>query len=228
MPATALPAATFAFLRDLGKHNERNWFTANKQRYEREVQRPALAFIEEMAPRLREISRHVVADPRKTGGSMMRIYRDTRFSKDKRPYKTNVGIQFRHEEGRDVHAPGLYVHVEPGSVFLGAGMWHPERGAINEIREAIMTKPEVWVAARDHAPFKKLFNLEGDSLKRAPAGIAPDHPLIEDLRRTDFIAVRNLTERDVTSASFADDVAATFATATPFMRFLCKAVGVDY
>lgn len=228
MPATFLPPGVFAFLRDLAKHNERDWFNAHKQTYEQSVQQPALAFIEAMGPRLRKISRHLVADPKKVGGSMMRIYRDTRFSKDKRPYKTNLGIQFRHKEGKDVHAPGLYVNVEPGSVFLAAGMWHPEREALSGIRDAIAAKPKAWLAARDHPPFRKRFTLAGDSLKRAPAGVAPDHPMIEDLRRTDFIAVRQLTEKDVTKASFADDVAAAFGHATPFMRFLCKAVGVAY
>lgn len=228
MPGTSLPPTVLTFLRELAANNDRTWFTARKSRYEREVQQPVLAFIDAMAPRLRVISRHVVADPRKQGGSMMRIYRDTRFSRDKRPYKTNVGIQFRHEKGKDVHAPGLYVHVEPGAVFLGAGLWHPEREALNAIRDAIAAKPKAWLAARDHAPFRAAFTLEGDSLKRAPAGFPADHALIEDLRRTDIIAVRRLTEDDVVQASFADDVADAFAQATPLMRFLCKAIGVGY
>lgn len=228
MPGTSLPPTVFTFLRELADNNDRMWFTARKSRYERDVQEPVLAFVEAMAPRLREVSRHVVVDPGKQGGSMMRIYRDTRFSRDKRPYKTNVGIQFRHRNGKDIHAPGLYVHVEPGSVFLGAGLWHPERDALNRIRDAIAAKPKAWVAARDHAPFREAFVLEGDSLKRAPAGFAPDHPLIDDLRRTDFIAVRRVTEDDVIEASFADDVAGAFAHATPLMRFLCKAIGVAY
>jgi uncharacterized protein (TIGR02453 family) len=228
MPATSLPPSVLAFLRELATHNDRPWFSAQKARYERDVQRPVLAFIEAMAPRLRKLSRHVVADARTVGGSMMRIHRDTRFSKDKRPYKTNVGIQFRHVAGKDVHAPGLYVHVEPGTVFLGAGLWHPERDVLRSIREAIAARPKAWLAARDYAPFRKAFALEGDSLKRAPAGYAPDDPMIEDLRRTDFIAVRRLSDRDIIKASFADDVAKAFGHATPFMRFLCKATGVAY
>ena len=67
----------------------------------------------------------------------MRVHRDIRFSKDKRPYKTNVGIQFRHEAGKDVHAPGFYVHLEPGQCFLAAGLWHPESSALKAIRERI-------------------------------------------------------------------------------------------
>ena len=88
----------FAFLRDLAENNDREWFTANKARYVAEVQEPALAFIEDVGMRLPEISRHFVADARTTGGSLFRIYRDVRFSKDKSPYKTQIGIQFRHAQ----------------------------------------------------------------------------------------------------------------------------------
>ena len=111
---------TFRFLAELGANNERDWFEANRHRYERHVLEPALAFIERMAPNIERLSRHLLAVPKRTGGSLMRVYRDTRFGHDKRPYKTNIGIQFRHERGRDVHAPGLYVHIEPGGCFLGA------------------------------------------------------------------------------------------------------------
>src|SRR5438046_6848292 len=108
--------ATFTFLRELKTHNDRDWFAANKARYLATVQGPALRFIADFAPRLAKITQRLVADPRPVGGSLMRIYRDTRFSKDKAPLKTNVGIQFRHEAGKDVHAPGIYLHLEPGSV----------------------------------------------------------------------------------------------------------------
>src|SRR5918992_6326144 len=102
----------FAFLRELAANNDREWFAANKTRYVADVQEPALAFIEDVGVRLPEVSGHFVADARTVGGSLFRIYRDTRFSKDKTPYKTHVGIQLRHESGKDVHAPGFYLHLE--------------------------------------------------------------------------------------------------------------------
>src|SRR4051812_32186323 len=108
----------FAFLRDLAGHNHREWVTANKAQYVADVQEPALAFIEDVGLRLPEVSRHFVADARPSGGSLFRIYRDIRFSKDKTPYKTQTGIQFRHAQARDAHAPGYYLHLEPGSVFM--------------------------------------------------------------------------------------------------------------
>mgnify|MGYP003430300666 FL=1 len=126
------------FLGDLAENNNRDWFEANKGRYEADVREPARAFVRAMAPRLLKISRELVADDRKIGGSIMRVHKDVRFSRDKSPYKTNLGIQFRHRTGKDVHAPGLYVHIQPGTLFLGAGMWHPEPDALHALRTAIL------------------------------------------------------------------------------------------
>jgi uncharacterized protein (TIGR02453 family) len=145
----------FAFLRELATNNDREWFTAHKARYVAEVQEPALAFIEDVGLRLPEVSRHLVADPRTVGGSMFRIHRDVRFSKDKSPYKTHVGIQFRHERARDAHAPGVYLHLEPGSVFMGCGTWRPDGDTLHAIRTAIASKPGRWQAIvedRDRQP----------------------------------------------------------------------------
>ena len=108
----------FQFLEELTDNNNRPWFQKNKLRYEREVLEPCLAFIRAFGLRLKRISKFFVASDQRSGGSLMRVYRDMRFSKDGAPYKTNVGIQFRHEFGRDVHAPGFYVHIAPGECFL--------------------------------------------------------------------------------------------------------------
>ncbi len=218
------------FLEELQEHNNREWFARHKERYQAEVQTPALAFIEAMKPRLRKtISRHVTADAKKSGGSMMRVYRDTRFSRDKRPYKTNVGIQFRHAAGKDVHAPGLYLHIEPGNLFLGTGIWHPDRDVLTGIRAAIVARPKAWIKARDHIPFVDAgFALTGDSLKRAPAGIPVDHPLIVDLRRTDFIAIKKLRPQSLLAADFVDRVIEDYASAKPLMRFLCTSLDLPW
>src|SRR5262245_16529190 len=116
MPAYFKPAL-FKFLKDLAKNNNRPWFEENKARFERDVRDPLLSFIGDFASPLAKISKHYLADPRPSGGSMFRIYRDTRFAKDKSPYKTHVAAHFRHSAGKDVHAPGFYVHLEPGQVF---------------------------------------------------------------------------------------------------------------
>lgn len=217
-----------AFLGDLRSNNERSWFAANRSRYEETVREPARAFIRAMAPALAAVSPHFRADDRKTGGSLMRIHRDTRFSPDKTPYKTNVGIQFRHALGRDVHAPGFYVHLEPGSAFLGAGVWRPDSAALFMIRSRIDEEPDAWRGVRDGAAFAAAFRLGGESLKRVPRGFAKDHPLAEDLKRKDFIAIHELPLGDALGSAFPDLAAARMRDAGGFMRFLCEALDVPF
>ncbi len=173
---TGFPKETLGFLRDLELNNRRDWFDANKARYESLVREPALDFIATMGPELQKISSHFVAIPKKVGGSLMRVYRDTRFARDKTPYKTNIGIQFRHERGKDVHAPGYYVHIDNSGCFFGVGVWHPEPDARRQIRQRIVDQPALWRKARQSATFSRTFELGGDSLKRPPRGISDDHP----------------------------------------------------
>jgi len=218
----------FQFLEELADHNNRPWFQENKWRYEREVLEPCLAFIRAFQPRLKKISAYFVASDRRPGGSLMRVYRDTRFSKDDRPYKTNVGIQFRHEFGRDVHAPGFYVHIAPDECLLAVGVWRADRASLGQIRQAIVDRPDRWRRATRGGKFRRYFALDGDSLKRPPRGFPVDHPLIEDLKRTDFVGLCELSERDVLDARFLDSAATSFAVSRPFMRFLCEALEVPF
>lgn len=224
----AFDPALLAFLGELEENNDREWFNANKHRYETDVLQPALAFIEAMAPRIDAISSHFLALAQRSGGSLMRIHRDVRFSHDKRPYKTNVGIQFRHTFGKDVHAPGFYVHLEPGVVFVGAGMWRPDPEPLAQIRGAIVAQPERWAEVCSDRAFVKDWELGGDSLKRPPRGYPVDHPHLEDLKRRDFIAAKNLTAREIYRRGLPDRLAASFAATRPFMAFLCDAVGVPF
>ena len=222
------PPQTARFLSELAENNEREWFKANKHRYEAHVLGPALEFINAMEPRLEKISRHFVAIGKRTGGSLMRVYRDTRFSKNKTPYKTNVGIQFRHELGKDVHAPGFYVHIEPNNCFLGTGIWRPDSDALAAIRSCIAENSGSWKRARDAKRFVAHFRLGGARLKRPPRGYAADHPYIEDLKRKDFIAVSEFPIKAIRSPGFIDEVAARYATAKPLMRFLCAALDLRF
>jgi len=218
----------FQFLEELADNNRRPWFQENKSRYEREVLEPSLAFIRDFEPRLKKLSRFFVASDRRIGGSLMRVYRDTRFAKDKTPYKTNVGIQFRHEFGRDVHAPGYYVHIEPDACFLAVGVWRPDRASLEQIRQAIVDRPDRWRRATRTRKFRDRFELSGESLKRVPRGFPADHPLVEDLKRTDYVGVGELSEEDILGKQFPDTVATTFAAGRPFMRFLCEALQVPF
>lgn len=218
----------FAFLRDLAGNNDRAWFQANKARYEEAVREPALQFIDAFAAPLAEISPHLVADSRPVGGSLYRIHRDVRFSRDKSPYKTNAAITFRHELGRGAHAPVYHLHLEPGRVFCGAGVWRPDRETVGRLRAAIATDPDGWRAAVGAAAFAERYTLAGDSLKRPPAGFDAGHPLIEDLKRKDFVATERLTQGEVTSGGFIDRYAEACRAASPFMGFLCRALAVPF
>ncbi len=220
--------AFLEFLDQLADNNNRPWFQENKLRYEDQVLEPAMAFIRAFQPRLKRISPYFVASDRRVGGSLMRVYRDTRFVKDGAPYKTNVGIQFRHEQGRDVHAPGFYVHIAPGECFLAVGLWRPEPEPLAQIRQAIVEWPDRWRRVRDERKFRARFSLEGGSLKRPPRGLPADHPAIEDLKRTDFIGLEELEERDVLGKGYLEHVAASFTASHPFMRFLCDALKVPF
>jgi uncharacterized protein (TIGR02453 family) len=218
----------FAFLADLEANNDREWFAANRQRYEEQLLEPALAFIEDFAPRLEKISPHFRADARPSGGSLFRIHRDTRFSKDKSPYKTNVGIHFRHELAKDVHAPGYYLHIGRGEVFGGGGIWHPGTAGATHIREAIVADPERWRRATRTGAFAKRLELGGDALKRVPSWADPEHPFADDLKRKDFFGWARLTEDQVVAPGFVDEYARICRAAAPFMQFLCDALDIPY
>ncbi len=220
--------ALFQFLGELALHNERDWFNANKSRYESDVREPALEFIRLMAPHLTKVSPHFEASDKKVGGSLMRVHRDTRFSKDKTPYKTNVGIQFRHEGGKDVHAPGFYLHIEDDEVFVGCGMWRPESGALAAVRAHIDENQAAWKKVLRAKRFHENFNLGGESLKRPPRGYDADHPLIDDLKRKDHIASCSLKPKLVTSGDFVKQVADRFAATKPYVEFLCAALDVPF
>lgn len=222
-------AELFEFLRELAANNDREWFAANRDRYRATVQEPLLGFIAAMSAPLRRISPAFVADPRPSGGSMFRIYRDTRFAKDKSPYKTHAAAQFRHRDGKDVHAPGFYFHLEPGQVFCGAGIWHPDGATLNRLRNAIVDGPVAWrkaVAAVDGA--SPPMHRGGDSLQRPPRGFPADHPLLDDLKRKDHVVMCQLREADVLADDVVERVAGVFRSTAPFVRFLCDALELEF
>ncbi len=220
--------STFAFLDELAANNNRAWFEENKSRYDALVSEPALDFIEAMEPALKVFAPSFRAEPRKVGGSLMRVFRDTRFSRDKTPYKANIGIQFRHALGKDVHAPGFYVHIENDECFWGAGCWHPEADALGKIRDLVVQKPEKWFAVRDDKKFAAHWALWGDSLTRPPRGYAANHIAIEDIKRKDFVALAPLTIKEVTGKSLVSLTEKRFTESVPLMKFLCEALEVKY
>ncbi len=218
----------FAFLRELKGSNNREWFEANRRRYESRVREPLLQFIREFDFRLRDISPSFLADPRRVGGSLFRIHRDVRFSSDKRPYKTHSGIQFRHRLGKGVHSPGFYLHLEPDNCFIGLGIWRPDSRTLLAVRKKIVQGASRWRKIVEDDAFRGHFRFGGESLKRAPKGFEPAHPLIDDLRRTDFVVFRGLSEGETRSCGFIDSFASSCRIGAPFMRFLTEAIGLPW
>ncbi len=219
---------TLDFLQDLEVHNDRSWFEANRSRYEASVKAPMQRFITDLQTPLRSISRHLVADPRGNGGSMFRIYRDVRFSADKSPYKTNTGAQFRHEAGRDAHAPGFYLHVEPGNCGMAGGVWHPPMPVLTDIRTRIVEDGDRWAEVRAAVEGAGFELMGADALKRAPKGFDPAHRHIEDLRRRSYAAWHPLSDDEITRPDLLARYVERCAEIAPLLRFLCEAVGVPF
>ena len=221
MPAYFTPDL-FRFLARLKRNNNRDWFLAHKDEYETNVRQPALRFVTDFATPLYEISPYLVADPRPTRGSLFRIYRDTRFSNDKRPYKTHIAMRFSHR-GKDVHSPGFYLHLEAGKCFAACGLWHPEQPTLLKVRNAIVARPKEWRSIR------KLLNWDDASkLSRPPRGFPCDHEFVEDLKLRDLGSAIDLTDAQVCSPNLISIFAAHCRKMSPLAEFLSSAVGLKF
>ncbi|MCP4876099.1 MAG: DUF2461 domain-containing protein [Gammaproteobacteria bacterium] len=218
----------FEFYRTLAQNNNRDWFNEHKPEYLRAVVQPMCAFIDEMAPRLRKISPHFVADSRPHGGSMFRIYRDVRFSKDKCPYKLHAACQFRHELGKDAHTVGFYVHISAGEAVFGGGVWMPPSGELLKIRNTIVDNPNEWRRIKSSRSVKKFFGgIGGDGLKRPPRGFDADHEHIEDLKRKSFFLMRREQPEIILDEGLVSEVDKTFRAAKPLMEYICYAQDIE-
>lgn len=223
------PKEMFQFLDELASNNNRDWFNANKDRYRSAVVTPVGDFIEAIRPKIEKISPHYIVDSRPHGGSMFRIYRDTRFSKDKTPYKEHVGCQFRHEAGKDAHAPGFYVHLATDEILFGGGVWNPPSPVLGKIRDSIVDNANSWKIIKTNKTFIKRFNgIRGDGLKRPPRGYDPEHQHIEDLKRKTFFAMQPASLELAMSPEFITEVTRAFKAASPLMEFLTTSLELPY
>lgn len=214
----------FRFLKELKRNNRKDWFEKNKPRYELVVKRPLLRFIADFDARIRTVSKYFNGDARSSGGSMFRIYRDTRFSRDKSPYKTHAAAHFPHQAaGKDVHTPGFYLHLEPGNSMGGGGLWQPDAPALKQVRDHIVERPKEWKAV-----VSTRIEIIGDSLKRSPAGYDAEHPFVDDLKRKEFYVMTEFTDRQVLAPGFLDRYLKACQSAGPLVRFLAKAVGLPW
>lgn len=224
MSATHFGAGLFRFLTELKAHNTREWFNDNKARYVAEVEEPMRAFITDLAPRLSKVSRAFIVDPKRTGGSMFRIYRDTRFSEDKSPYKTHVAAQFRHADGvKHVSAPGFYLHLAPRDCRGGGGIYHPDTPTLTRVRQKMIESPKAWSAVKAAG-----LEIQGSRLVRVPAGYDPNHRFADDFKWKDLYATGTFAQREVCAPGFVDSYVEECARVAPLVAFVTKALGLRW
>jgi uncharacterized protein (TIGR02453 family) len=228
MPKTYFSKATFTFLRALARNNNREWFKAHQGAYDRDVRDPFLALIADLQAPLAKISSHLHADPRKSGGSLFRIYRDTRFANDKTPYKTWAGARFFHERRREIESPSFYLHIQPGDCFVGGGIWHPEPPTLKRIRDFLVDNPAAWKRATQSKTFRQRFEFWGESLSRPPRGYDAQHELIEDLKRKNFAAGEAFDDALACSDKLLPSIVGTFKQLAPTIDYLCAALDLEF
>jgi uncharacterized protein (TIGR02453 family) len=211
----------FDFLRRLKRNNRREWFLKNKAHYERVIKEPSIRFVYDAAETIHSVSPYLLCDPK---SSLFRIYRDIRFSNDKRPYKTNVGIQFSHGGGgKDVHAPGYYLQLAPEECFICGGIWRPDRIALLKIREAIVSRPDAWTKVK-----RGLTLSDEDKLTRPPRGFPAEHPHLDDLKRKSVIALIDLSEAQICSPRFTSEFEKSVRKMAPLVEFLSRAMEMKW
>ncbi len=228
---TGFPTSAFTFLKGLAASNEREWFEARRDTYEASLREPMKALIEEMDARLAGFVPEITGTVK---GSMFRIHRDIRFSKNKAPYKTNAACWFFHRDskgnvGQDaVHGgAGMYFHLEPRACFAGGGVWMPPTPVLRRLRAALDVGHEEFESIVQARAFRKRFGaMETEAmLKRMPRGFDPTHPAGDWLRFQSFTAGCALSQADVTSAALADRLEEIYRAITPLVRWLNTAMG---
>jgi uncharacterized protein (TIGR02453 family) len=215
------------FLAELAQNNDRAWFQPRKADYERLLKEPMEAFVEALAERFEAHRLPLQADPKT---SIFRIYRDTRFAKDKSPYKTHLGASFpwvEHHDGpssisHTEHANGAYFHLQPGNDFAGGGMWQATKPRLDAFRQALLDDEQgVRRALEDKAFLAEFGPVEShESLKRVPPRFPPDHPMADMARWKDIVFGRRLSDDEVFSPDLPEILARAYAAATPVFRFL--------
>lgn len=227
--STYFSNASLRFLRNLARHNNREWFHAHKADYETHVREPFQRLLIDLQPALAQISAHYRSEPGRSGGSLYRIYRDTRYTNDKSPYKNWQGARLFHARRKQVEAPAFYLHLEPGASFVGAGIWHPEPDTLRRIRHFILDNPGGWKAAAHGAAFRRRFDLDdSEMLTRAPRGFPDTFEFAPDLRRKNFVALRTLDDATVTGPRLRRTIETDLAGLAPLVDYLCAALDLDF
>lgn len=225
MPATApFTPDTLRFLRALKRNNRREWFHDRRDEYERLLRDPMAAVIVRLGDEFKTFAPELMADPKK---SLYRIWRDTRFSADKRPLKTNVAAVFPHRHGTRHSSAGLYLEIAPEWVFAGGGLYMPDPQGLHRIRERIAADPAGFSKIAGSPAIRRAGGLRGESLTRVPRGFPADHPAAEDLKRKQFLVWREWPPDLATSARFWPELLSVFRATAPLVRYLNHALRVD-
>lgn len=215
--------ALFSFFEDLAENNDRAWFEAHRDRYERDVKAPCLAFIEAVRPGLTALSPTLRVDAR----AFFRIHRDVRFSKDKSPYKTHAGLHFRQQGSKDVHTPGLYLHLAPEGTWFGAGLWRPDPPTLRRLRDRIIADPAGWERVKQQIDLTGL-QWSGERAARVPKGYDAQHPLAADLQLKDYTLHAPVPIEQALAADLPERYVARCTDAAPLIADLARTLDLPW
>jgi uncharacterized protein (TIGR02453 family) len=223
-PFEGFPKRGLDFLRKLKRNNNRDWFTTHKSECEEYVKFPMQCYVASLKPLFQDFAPEFELNPKR---SLFRIYRDTRFSKDKTPYKTHSAAHFELKKKPKIfEGAGYYVHVAPGEVFIGGGIYMPDNDQLKKIRKAIAERSDDFSAVLNDKKFKKMFgSLQGEKLSRMPKGYAENHPMVEWLKFKQFFVGFEWKEELCYKKEFLKKSAEAFKVCTPLIRFLNEAMG---
>jgi len=223
-PFDGFPKEGIDFLKKLKRNNTRPWFQRHKHTYEESVKFPMQCLIASLSERMADVAPEIEFNPKK---SIFRIYRDVRFSKNKAPYKTNIGasFNFRTKTRSPVEKPGLYVGISPDEIFIGGGIYMPTGDQLKAIRKSIVTRSDDFLSVVNDKRFKREFGgIQGESLAKAPLGYPKDHPMIEHLKLKQFFVGKEYDdERICLKPSFLVMVVKILTDTMPLVRWLAKA-----
>lgn len=212
------PPEALQFFRGLARHNNRDWFQPRKPIFEEQVKRPMMELVEALNARMRRFAPDYVTDPDK---AIYRIYRDTRFSKDKTPYKDHIAASFRRRGAGPRQDGGYYLHVSHKEVAVGGGVYMPEPPALLGIRQHVAARHQEFSRILAARPVRRLMgDLQGGQLTRVPKGFCADHPAANLLRFKDFILYVTLPPELATTPQLFDEVISRFRVMKPFLDFV--------
>ncbi|HEX7085818.1 MAG TPA: DUF2461 domain-containing protein [Vicinamibacterales bacterium] len=226
--AACFSPRTLSFLRSLARNNDREWFRARKEDYERHVRAPMLAVIQRLAADLPDFAPDLIA----SRDSLYRIYRDTRFSEDKRPFKTHVAASFFSRRLPRRAGAGLYFHIDPNvdrDVWIGGGIYAPEPHELRRIREHLADHHVHFRSVVKAPAFRRLVGeVQGERLTRVPRGFAADHPAADYLKLKQLYAGRSYELSLATSPRFYPELLRVFRAVAPLVAFLNEPLPGSY